>query len=390
MKKRLKRLAALLFALALIGVHGTCFAISFNMDEICDSVVVVHTSNSVGTGFAISNNMIVTNHHVVDTTTHYTIETRSGTLLEGRLIGSDESRDLSLVEVIGGNLPTIPMTTDIPPLGAEVFAVGSPQGLGFTVSGGVISTAEREVDGITYIQTDAATNPGNSGGPLLNELGQVIGVNNMKVQDADRISLAIPMSSVVEFLRDSGVEVNFTDISDSSLEGVSGVVIESSSIESGTQESYEQYSNSLRNQYNDILKTIQKENKILLGGVIVIAVLCFILMLAMLSQKEKVKASERNLNKAIEALKKQSAQIKALSRLAAPQTAAQGGEGPSEASASANAPRTVPARTVPPTTVTPNTVPPTAGAQQANPQPPRRNPMSNSARPTPRRVYKDE
>ncbi len=390
MKKRLKRLAALLFALALIGAHGTCFAISFNMDEICDSVVVVHTSNSVGTGFAISNNMIVTNHHVVDTTTHYTIETRSGTLLEGRLIGSDESRDLSLVEVIGGNLPTIPMTTDIPPLGAEVFAVGSPQGLGFTVSGGVISTAEREVDGITYIQTDAATNPGNSGGPLLNELGQVIGVNNMKVQDADRISLAIPMSSVVEFLRDSGVEVNFTDISDSSLEGVSGVVIESSSIESGTQESYEQYSNSLRNQYNDILKTIQKENKILLGGVIVIAVLCFILMLAMLSQKEKVKASERNLNKAIEALKKQSAQIKALSRLAAPQTAAQGGEGPSEASASANAPRTVPARTVPPTTVTPNTVPPTAGAQQTNPQPPRRNPMSNSARPTPRRVYKDE
>ena len=389
MKKRLKRLAALLFALALIGANGTCFAIRFNMDEICDSVVVVHTSNSVGTGFAISNNMIVTNHHVVDTTTHYTIETRSGTLLEGRLIGSDESRDLSLVEVIGGNLPTIPMTTDIPPLGAEVFAVGSPQGLGFTVSGGVISTAEREVDGITYIQTDAATNPGNSGGPLLNELGQVIGVNNMKVQDADRISLAIPMSSVVEFLRDSGVEVNFTDISDSSLEGVSGVVIESSSIESGTQESYEQYSNSLRNQYNDILKTIQKENKILLGGVIVIAVLCFILMLAMLSQKEKVKASERNLNKAIEALKKQSAQIKALSRLAAPQTAAQGGESGPEASA-ANAPRAVPARTVPPTTVSPNTVTPTAGAQQANPQPPRRNPMSNSARPTPRRVYKDE
>ncbi len=388
MKKRIKRLAALLFAMALIGAHGTCFAISFNMDEICDSVVVVHTSNSVGTGFAISNNMIVTNHHVVDTTTHYTIETRSGTLLEGRLIGSDESRDLSLVEVIGGNLPTIPMTTDIPPLGAEVFAVGSPQGLGFTVSGGVISTAEREVDGITYIQTDAATNPGNSGGPLLNELGQVIGVNNMKVQDADRISLAIPMSSVVEFLRDSGVEVNFTDISDSSLEGVSGVVIESSSIESGTQESYEQYSNSLRNQYNDILKTIQKENKILLGGVIVIAVLCFILMLAMLSQKEKVKASERNLNKAIEALKKQSTQIKALSRLAAPQTAAQGGENGPETSAP-NAPRTVPARTVPPTTVTPNTVTP-AGAQQTNPQPPRRNPMSNSARPTPRRVYKDE
>ena len=156
------------------------------------------------------------------------------------------------------------------------------------------------------------------------------------------------------------------------------MVIQSSSVESGTQESYEQYSNSLRNQYNDILKTIQKENKILLGGVIVIAVLCFILMLAMLSQKEKVKASERNLNKAIEALKKQSAQIKDLSRMAAAQTAAQGGEAAPETSA-ANAPRAVP-----------STMPLKTNAPRTNPQPPRRNPMSNSARPAPRRVYKDE
>ncbi len=367
MKKNLKKIIALIFAFMILCASPICCAIGFNMDEICDSVVVVHSSNSVGTGFAISGNMIVTNHHVVDATTRYTIETRSGTLLEGRLIGSDEARDLSLVEVIGGNLPTIPMTTDIPPLGAQVFAVGSPQGLGFTVSGGILSTAEREVDGVTYIQTDAAINPGNSGGPLLNELGQVIGVNNMKVQDADRISLAIPMTSVVDFLRELNIEVNYADISDTDLEGMSGVIIQSSSIEGGTQESYEQYSNSLRNQYNDILKTIQNENKILLGGVIVIAVLCFILMLAMLSQKEKVKASERNLNKAIEALKKQSVQIKALSRMAA-----------ARQTESAEEPPSAP--------------PPAASVSSgfSEPRPVRRNPMSNSAKPSPRRIYKDQ
>ena len=361
MKKHFKKIFGLMFALAIVCAPISGLAIDFNMDEICDSVVVVHTSNSVGTGFAIANNMIVTNHHVVDTTTHYTIETRGGSLLEGRLIGSDQARDLSLVEVIGGNLPTIPLTTDIPPLGTEIYAVGSPQGLGFTVSGGILSTAERDVDGITYIQTDAAINPGNSGGPLLNQLGQVIGVNNMKVEDADRISLAIPMSSVVDFLKGLGIEINYVDISDTNLEGVSGVVIQSSSIEGGTQESFEQYSNSLRNQYNDILKTVQKENRLLLGGVIVIAVLCFILMLVILSQKEKVKASEANLNKAIEALKKQSVQVKALSRMVSASRPPQGAE-----------------------------TPPPAADTDAAPQTVRRNPMSNSARPAQRKIYKDE
>lgn len=367
MKKNIKKFVSLLFALALLCSVGPCHAIGFNMDEICDSVVVVHSSNSVGTGFAISDNMIVTNHHVVDSTTRYTIETRSGALLEGRLLGSDEARDLSLVEVIGGNLPTIPMTTDIPPLGAQVFAVGSPQGLGFTVSGGILSTAEREIDGVGYIQTDAAINPGNSGGPLLNELGQVIGVNNMRVEDADRISLAIPMTSVVEFLKELNVEVTFTDISDTKLEGVSGVIIQSSSVEGGTEESYEQYSNSLRNQYNDILKTIQKENKILLGGVIVIAILCFVLMLVMLSQKEKVKTSERNLDRALEALKKQSAQIKTLTHMAAARE--------EERNESFDSP--------------PKPAQPALGAPTEAP-PKRRNPMSNSAKPSPRRIYRDD
>ena len=66
----------------------------------------------------------MTNQHVVSTTTTYTIETRDGGLYNGRLIASDEAKDLSLIEVLGGNLPTIPMTEDIPPLGTDVYAVG--------------------------------------------------------------------------------------------------------------------------------------------------------------------------------------------------------------------------------------------------------------------------
>lgn len=290
------------------------YAIDFSIDEACNSVVVVHTSNSMGTGFAISKNMVITNHHVVDSTTRYTIETYDGNLLAGKLLGSDEVHDLSLIEVIGGNLPAIPLTTDLPPLGTDVYAIGSPQGLNFTVSRGILSTVDREIDGINYIQTDAAINPGNSGGPLLNQAGQVIGVNNMKVQDADRISLAIPMSTVVDFLRNLGVSVVYSDAAYFDPANADNIVIQSAA-QISAEESYEQYSNSLRIQYTDIIETVQKENRILIGGLIVLALLCFILMVVMMSQKDKLNKAESNLNKAIYALKIQSKQINAIIRM---------------------------------------------------------------------------
>ncbi len=299
---------------ALLIMQINAYAIDFSIDEACSSVVAVHTSNTMGTGFAISKNMVITNHHVVDTTTRYTIETYDGSLLAGKLLGSDEAHDLSLIEVIGGNLPAIPLTTDLPPLGTDVYAIGSPQGLNFTVSRGILSTIDREIDGINYIQTDAAINPGNSGGPLLNQAGQVIGVNNMKVQDADRISLAIPMSTVVDFLRSLGVSVVYSDTADFDPASTDNIVIQSAA-QISADESYEQYSNSLRLQYTDIIETVQRENKILIGGLVILALLCFILMVVMMSQKDKLNKAESNLNKAIYAIKIQSKQINAIIRM---------------------------------------------------------------------------
>ena len=87
-------------------------------------------------------------------------------------------------------------------------------------------------------------------------------------------------------------------------------MIQSSAVSGGIEQSYEQYSNSLRNQYTKILETVQNENKILVLGLIIIAVLCFVFMLVMLSQKEKLKRSEDNFERAIEALKKQGMQMK--------------------------------------------------------------------------------
>lgn len=304
------------FVLTLILLSTTIsgFAVDFDMEKICQSVVIVRTGTSVGTGFVISKNKIITNYHVVNTST-CVIETKDEARYTGRLIATDVANDLSLVEVLGANLPTIPLTQDVPPLGTDVYTIGTPQSMGFTVSRGVLATADRVVKGIHYIQTDAAINPGNSGGPLLNEHGQVIGVNNMKVEDADRISLAIPMSTVVTFLKDNGVNIQLSKGPDEEMEFPDSVYIQNSTIESTVDESYEQYSNNLRNQYVSILNTVQNENRILVLGLIAIAVLCFIFMMVMLSQKDKVRNSTKNLDRAVDALKKQSKQIKTLQNI---------------------------------------------------------------------------
>lgn len=286
------------------------YAIDFNMDDILNSVVTVRTGSSTGTGFAVSSDKIITNQHVTKGFSEFIVETRNGNMYTAKLIATDEQKDLSLALIGGADFETVPMTTDIPPLGTDVYTVGAPQGLGFSVSRGVLSTAEREVNGVTYIQTDAAINPGNSGGPLLNQNGQVIGVNNMRIEDADRISLAVPMSSVVTFLKSSGADVIISDTDGAVLDSPGSIVVRDENGDIYTDPSPEQYVNDIRDQYTKILNTAERQNKILIIALIALALLCFIFMLSMLSQKDKLRKSAENFDKAVVVLKRQSAQLR--------------------------------------------------------------------------------
>src|SRR6185312_11907202 len=85
--------------------------------------------------------------------------------------------------------------------GDGVFAVGNPLGLERSVSQGILSTLNRNFQGLIYLQTDAAINPGNSGGPLFNLKGEVIGVTNMKATFGENLGFAIPINYVKDFLR---------------------------------------------------------------------------------------------------------------------------------------------------------------------------------------------
>ncbi len=139
-------------------------------------------SEALGSGFVISaDGYIVTNNHVIDGADQIEIEFFSGKRLEAKVVGKDPKTDLALLKVESDTpLPFVSFgDSDVMRVGDWVVAMGNPLGQGFSVSAGIVSARKRELSGAydDYIQTDAAINRGNSGGPLFNMDGQVIGVN---------------------------------------------------------------------------------------------------------------------------------------------------------------------------------------------------------------------
>ena len=139
-------------------------------------------ANALGSGFVISSDgFIVTNHHVINGADQITIEFNDGSFRDAVVIGSDENIDIALLKVDAET--TLEFVefgdSDISRVGDWVMAMGNPLGQGFSVSVGIISARNRELAGNydDYIQTDAAINRGNSGGPLFNMDGEVVGVN---------------------------------------------------------------------------------------------------------------------------------------------------------------------------------------------------------------------
>lgn len=180
-----------------------------------EGVVLIETPGGLGSGFIINDRgYCVTNYHVVEG------QTRVGvTIFHKSENGDFERRAIRDVKILSLNpyfdlaLLEIPAQKDLPfqPVyiadddthreGDSVFAIGSPLGLERSVSEGIVSTRNRNMDGIVYIQTTAQINPGNSGGPLFNNRGQVVGVINMKLTFGEGLGFAIPIAYLKHFLR---------------------------------------------------------------------------------------------------------------------------------------------------------------------------------------------
>ena len=136
----------------------------------------------MGSGFVLDGDgYIVTNDHVVDDATRVTVRLADDRELEAEVLGTDPETDLALLKVAATDLPHVTLgDSDAVRVGQDVIAVGNPFGLGGTVTRGIVSAVSRDINAgpyVDFIQTDAAINRGNSGGPLFNMDGEVVGVN---------------------------------------------------------------------------------------------------------------------------------------------------------------------------------------------------------------------
>ena len=178
------------------------------------AIVVVKTPRGMGSGFFVNpEGYLLTNFHVIRGQRHIAVTRfeKSGPELKRiiykdvRIVALDSAHDLAVLQVSvrsQDQLPTVNLSpVEAPVLGDKVFVIGNPLGLERTVTEGVLSHTGRLFGGNLYLQIDASVNPGNSGGPLFNAEGEVIGVVNMSVATMQGLNFAIPVRHV-KFLLD--------------------------------------------------------------------------------------------------------------------------------------------------------------------------------------------
>ncbi len=182
--------------------------------KLGEGVVLIQTPSGLGSGFIIDQSgHVVTNYHVIERETQV-----AAILYEKQQDGSFRRQRVKDVKIVALNpffdlaLLQLPPQDDLEftPVylsekadyreGDSVFAIGNPLGLERSVSQGIVSTRNRNFEGLAYIQTTAQINPGNSGGPLFNARGEVIGVTNMKLAFGEGLGFAIPVSYLRNFL----------------------------------------------------------------------------------------------------------------------------------------------------------------------------------------------
>ena len=172
-------------------------------------------SSGFGSGFIISDDgYIVTNAHVVDNADEVRIELPDRTEYLAEIVGSDERSDIAVLKIEAHGLPTVTIgDSDDVNVGQWVLAIGSPFGFEYTATQGIVSAVSRSLPNenyVPFIQTDAAVNPGNSGGPLFDTEGRVVGVNAQIYSRSGGymgLSFAIPINvamSVVDQLKSNG------------------------------------------------------------------------------------------------------------------------------------------------------------------------------------------
>jgi S1-C subfamily serine protease len=177
--------------------------------RVAPAVVSIGTTTARGEGLGSgviirSNGMILTNAHVVGSARTVDVSLADGRTLDGTVLGRDPALDIAVVRVAATNLPAVSIgNSDQLQVGQRAIAIGNPVGFTRSVTTGVVSALNRNAGRGTYepfIQTDAAISPGNSGGPLLDSRGAVIGINSVVVRapGSEGLGFAIPINAAMD------------------------------------------------------------------------------------------------------------------------------------------------------------------------------------------------
>ncbi len=178
--------------------------VAITMQELAaiaeQTTVRLRCGDNIGAGFFVGDDLVVTNEHVLcDDENRIEVTFIDGRTAGGKVLRRDEWLDAALLRV--DDTTSTPLRiVDATTLerGSEVFLMGSPHGLDFSFSQGIISHPNRALMGISYLQIDAGVNPGNSGGPLLDQHGNAVGIVSMRVGSSDNLGLALPLNYLLE------------------------------------------------------------------------------------------------------------------------------------------------------------------------------------------------
>ncbi len=172
-------------------------------EHLKETVVVIKLADSMGSGFFVADGSILaTNAHVVGFNTRVQVKLNNGEEFSCPVLRAFKEDDVAFLHIPEkkGKVPPLRDTKSLK-VGQTVLALGSPLGLEYSLTRGIISQLNQLVAGRRFIQTDASINPGNSGGPLFDEYAMVVGMNTMVAGAANKVGLAIPAELLHEKLR---------------------------------------------------------------------------------------------------------------------------------------------------------------------------------------------
>lgn len=208
--KVLKKILKFMIVIAILLAHNLSVkGIGFDAEKACEAVFVVYSENCMGSGFSVGKNCIITNAHIIKDIEQTYVLTYGGKKYKTSVFAINKQLDIAVLSVKDANFPYL-QSADMSKvkMGDDVYTIGSPKGMTYTLTKGGISNQNRIIENQSYIQIDAPINEGNSGGPLLNNEGLLLGMNTLKIKNSEGIGLAIPINTICSYLKKIGLNLD--------------------------------------------------------------------------------------------------------------------------------------------------------------------------------------